>query len=330
MTGPGWDAIDGAVRRLYGAAEPKHWGTLIAWALGGPDPLDAVRCWEADGHWHFVSYGLRARGFELTFRLARRPRETAPPEWAVARLQALARYVFRSGNDLCAGEHVDLNGALGGDDGTQLRAVAFTDDPELGAIDTPHGRVRFVQLVGVTLDELEAMKDWSTEGVLSLLEQRSPKLVTDPARRSIREDAALEAEIQAGIARDGSSHGAAYVEQLDWSRRKDGSLHLLVGAIAVPDLRRVLRGRIPYGRPFTLEGAHATVVFRPAGMRARTDDLDDDTLVVELTPEHAEALHDVLDPRAGRYHHPAVPDLTIEVEQTEVRDSTGDVVRVVG
>jgi len=45
-------------------------------------------------------------GFELTFRLRREPGETAPPTWPAALLQALARYVFQSGQllnyHLCA------------------------------------------------------------------------------------------------------------------------------------------------------------------------------------------------------------------------------------
>ena len=36
-------------------------------------------------------------GFELTFRLRREPGEIAPPTWPAALLQALARYVFQSG-----------------------------------------------------------------------------------------------------------------------------------------------------------------------------------------------------------------------------------------
>jgi len=40
---------------------------------------------------------LSGFGFELTFRLRREPGETAPPTWPAALLQALARYVFQSG-----------------------------------------------------------------------------------------------------------------------------------------------------------------------------------------------------------------------------------------
>lgn len=38
----GWDAIDTAFNELYGEQEPKHYGTAIPYALGGPDPLDGI------------------------------------------------------------------------------------------------------------------------------------------------------------------------------------------------------------------------------------------------------------------------------------------------
>lgn len=37
-------------------------------------------------------------GFELTMRLKREAGETGPPTWPAELLQALARYVFQSGN----------------------------------------------------------------------------------------------------------------------------------------------------------------------------------------------------------------------------------------
>lgn len=37
-------------------------------------------------------------GFELTFRLKREVGETGPPTWPATLMQALAKYVFQSGN----------------------------------------------------------------------------------------------------------------------------------------------------------------------------------------------------------------------------------------
>jgi hypothetical protein len=82
---PGWEAIDAALARIYGDTQPHHWGTVVRWSLGGPDPLDGVSAYRRDDpvpHWHYVSYGLTQLypddsepsdysdwGFELTFRL---------------------------------------------------------------------------------------------------------------------------------------------------------------------------------------------------------------------------------------------------------------------
>src|SRR5688500_9386346 len=81
---PVWAAIDGALARIYGDAEPHHWGTLHKWVLGGPDPLDGISVYPRDEpvpHWHYVSYGMTELyekqsenpdesgwGFEFTFR----------------------------------------------------------------------------------------------------------------------------------------------------------------------------------------------------------------------------------------------------------------------
>jgi suppressor of fused-like protein len=87
---PGWDAIDARLEHFYPGVEPKHFGTLHRFSLGGPDPLDGISFYPRDEpvpHWHVVSYGmseLYARdesdtaeteesgwGFEFSFRIAR-------------------------------------------------------------------------------------------------------------------------------------------------------------------------------------------------------------------------------------------------------------------
>jgi len=64
---------------------------------------------------------------------------------------------------------------------TKLTAVAFTLDPQLGSIDTPHGRVDFLLVVGITTDELDRMKATTTAAILEDL-NRSLALVSDPGR----------------------------------------------------------------------------------------------------------------------------------------------------
>src|SRR5262245_20742602 len=164
---PGWAAIDAALAPLYPGTEPLHYGTIIKWALGGDDPLDGISVYRREDQWHFVTYELSELyakesddpevsgwGVELAFRLAAAGNEDQPSMWAFNFLQNLARYVFTTGNVFEPGHHINLNGPIAVDrPETLIRAATFADDPELGGIETPHGAVRFLQIVGITLDE---------------------------------------------------------------------------------------------------------------------------------------------------------------------------------
>ena len=68
-------------------------------------------------------------GFELTFRLMRSRDETTPPTWPAALLQALAKYVFHSGNSFYAGDHVSWHCPLDGCDfQCRLQHMLLADD----------------------------------------------------------------------------------------------------------------------------------------------------------------------------------------------------------
>ena len=198
-------------RAAYGDQEPKHYGTIIKYSLGGPDPLDGVSVYEHAGppaHWHYVSYGLSELyqkefedlelsgwGIELTFRLVRGS-EPEGPMWPISLMQNVARYVFDSGNVLLPNHHMAAQGPIAADTTTQLEALLCAMDPELGEISTPHGRVTFVQLVGITVDELAAIKAWSSAAYLSLWRETNPLLVTDVDRSSLLADEAFVAQVE--------------------------------------------------------------------------------------------------------------------------------------
>jgi len=43
MDSPGWDAIDRALAQVYHARQPDaHFGAMVPWTLGGPDPIRGV------------------------------------------------------------------------------------------------------------------------------------------------------------------------------------------------------------------------------------------------------------------------------------------------
>ncbi|HVX87203.1 MAG TPA: suppressor of fused domain protein [Phycisphaerae bacterium] len=337
----GWAAIDAALRPIYGEQEPLHWGTLIKYRLGGPDPLDGISAYRHDlppapPHWHFVTYGMSELyakeledadvsgwGFEFSFRLARNPQDDQPPMWPLNLLNNLARYVCDSGNVFAPGHYLPFNAPIATSESTALHAALFAEDPELKTIDTPNGKMQFLQIVGVTLDELAAARAWNVQRFLEVLAARHPLLVTDMTRASILGNASIAATIAQRTALEGSSSGGTAISQLELSSADaPPPLVITIGANAVADLQALLRGRIPFNRPFRVRSASTIVRFLPAPSLNVTR--EESTLTVELPSETARSLADSLRPQRGDYPVPTAPHLLVRVIPTDIKDATGE------
>lgn len=147
-------------------------------------------------HWHYITFGLSdlhgdgrvhqvdnssetteilsGMGFELTFRLIKHTSSTdntdKPPTWPANLLQALARYVFQTGNRFATGDNVPWRKSL--DNSTSnIQHMLIANDPQLVRTETPFGWVDFCQIVGVTEEELDQASRWNGKGVLNLLKK---------------------------------------------------------------------------------------------------------------------------------------------------------------
>lgn len=347
---PGWDAISGALERLYPGQEPKHYGTLVKWMLGGPDPLDGVSVWKRMSpvpHWHFVTYGLSelyakesddpdtsGYGFELTFRLACNAAETEaePPAWAINFLQNLARYVFKSGNVFDDGHWMTANGPIALERETLICSMGFAFDPELPAIDTPNGRMRFIQVVGLTLDEERAAKQWQTRKLLDVLLPNMPLWVTDLARPSLLDDAAVRAQVDEGAQRDGSSSAYLFTDVLGWKVHKrllrSPVTEITMGARQVDELVTLLPLRLPFGRDFRLAGREGSVLFERADANSVSE--DDGNLTLRLSDDAVRDLARTLQPLVGTYTLDSLDGVRWQVQKTAIKDAEGKVVRTIG
>lgn len=338
---PGWDAIDAALRPLYGDREPYHVGTVVSYAEGGPDPIHGISAYknaELTPHWHLVTYGfselwdkestdreVSGYGFELTFRLACKARDKKPPIWAFNFLQSLGRYVFETGNAFGAGHTMPLNGPIQQGSKTLIHAASFAPDPLLPPIETPNGRVDFLQVVGLTMDELEAISSWNASAFQELRRNDDPLLLTDLDRTSWLADPGFAAEVARRTKKDGSSCGwlALMVE----SDTKSDPVRVCVQTIAVESLRRRLLGRLPYGRELTLNGKDGTVVFRP-GKQPRLK-LVEGAVSLTLRDDDVIELAQSLQPHAGVYPVPGLKNVVLQVLRTEITDEDGKVVEIV-
>lgn len=348
---PGWNAIDEQMRRLYGNQEPRHFATIIPAMLGGEDPIDGISAYRTAGpnpHWHFVTYGfselhskewddpaVSGFGFELTFRLQPIDGEN-PPLWALSFLQNLGRYVFKTGNAFEPGHHMNLNGPIALGTSTDIRAVVFLRDPDLGTIETPHGSLTFLQIVGITLDELEAIKRWNSESFLDLLSRSIPSLVTSLDRKSSLHNQPFADEVEAGVRRDGSSTGLLYLESLHWRIRKSllGSTQaeILIGANGIRGVKSILPGRLPFGRDFVLLSGDHVLELKPGDSPSWTHSQEDglNILTISLPGDDAVYLESTLMPIEGVYQIKPCKGLTVRVEKSYIKDRDGNITEVVG
>jgi len=197
---PGWQAIDSCLDKLYPVQKPRHLGTNFAvrTIFGGDQYLDGFSVYEsAHGHLHIVTYGMSELyaqedslggewskwGYEMTIRLPLCGEDDYM--WAIDMLANLARYTYTSDRFfeplqfISAGSNPIREGTSSG-----LRGLFIVNDPELSGIDTLYGRLDFLQIVGITQQELDALiaDENQAQILLRNLQQYDPFFVTDLAR----------------------------------------------------------------------------------------------------------------------------------------------------
>ncbi len=203
-TAPGWDAIDQKLAEVYGIQDHRHWAPAVRHVLGGPDPLDGIsvyRCAEGDGgHLHYVTFGFSSLyydeaavngpfsglGFELTIRVLERDAPSDQPGWVCSLLQNLAKYIFKSNKWFEANQWLDARGPIRQNCDTDIVGMIFVPDPVLKTIETPHGRLEFLQIAGITTPELALIRDGvqTPAAMVEELRRSSPLLITDLLRRN--------------------------------------------------------------------------------------------------------------------------------------------------
>ncbi|KIX22932.1 riboflavin biosynthesis protein [Flavobacterium sp. 316] len=202
----GWLSIDASLEKIYGKTEPRHYGPLcgLHYVAGGTDPIDGASIYDSEKqelHRHIISYGMSDLyyneekageefskwGFEFTFRLKPFEDDKNDPLWAVQVMNNLARYVYKSGNWFEENHFIPANGPIRLNTETKITGFVIALDPELGKINTPHGEVSFLQLVGITENEVEKLNANPTttevEKLILELKKDNPLLITDLNRK---------------------------------------------------------------------------------------------------------------------------------------------------
>ena len=198
---PGWDAIDKLCDKVYpNQKNPKHYGAMIKWRLGGNDPLDGISVYDGGDYWHFITYGLSelyekesedkewsGYGMEFTLKLKKDHYENEEDEirCICGILQSIARITFTHGELFNAYEYLYTGQTTGIDSNGTSNITGFITIPDdkFVEINTPNGKVRFVEFIGVTDNELRAIQN-KEYSVIELLEKLNTD-VTSYTRSSI-------------------------------------------------------------------------------------------------------------------------------------------------
>lgn len=199
----GWDAIVAEFERAYpGQTEPKHYGTLIPWRLGGPNPLDGTSIYDGGDYWHFVTFGLTelydkesedkewsGYGMEFTFKLKKgcydAEKEEEELRCICGNLDNIAKLTFDKGELFLPNEYVYTGQTEGIDRFQKSKLTGFITmyDPTVDTLDTPNGRVEFVEFIGVSDSELKAIIDKKI--TVKELQEKLGSDITDYKRDSV-------------------------------------------------------------------------------------------------------------------------------------------------
>lgn len=337
----GWDAISEHCDGIYGGQEPHHYATILKAMFGGADPLDGISVYRNNDplpHFHYVTYGfselydkdsddpdVSGFGFEMTFRLATSELDQEPPTWPCSMLQNLARYVFSSGNAFDNNHHLPLNGPICAGAETEITCAAIQLDPQFGEISTPHGLVKFLQLVGLTVDEYELIKQGYHGVVVEQLKSLDSIMVTDLSRASMLTDEKFVALIDA--AEPEVNHNESFGTHVEFESNH-GKLHLRIGATRVTAMVQMMQKVLKTDRPIAIYGNH--VGFSMWIDESNSFNLEDEWLELRLTESTLAEITEALKPKRDVHEIESFPELTIEIIPVDIRDNNGNVSETVG
>ena len=202
----GWDYLDDILMNVYHRDPLETFGTLIPYGVGGNDPLPQVSVYETEKYYHYITYGFSnlgkvklkddgsvpeysGYGFELTLKIKKEQVDNLI--WIPALFQGYARYVYETGNYFTANQFIgvdpDSREGINPEKDSTITGFVTTYDKDFGIVETPNGKVEFIQLVGITQPELKKIceKEIRAKEMVEKLLELDSILVTDLYRKSI-------------------------------------------------------------------------------------------------------------------------------------------------
>lgn len=299
-------ALESAIARLWRGcptyAQPSIDGVSVQCAAGS-----RVR-----PHWHLVTNGLAARGFELSLKVPRPKEELTPPAWALLLLSLVVRTAKEQA--LTPPSLVPLTpGALGVGIENDLTAFSLSVDRDLGLVGGAALKVPVLTIVGMFDDEVRLSIEWSVSGLLEVYGSADPLMTTDLERSSLLLSPRTRTQLEGRVEREGSSTQVltAHTSQLEVVK---DHVKWTLDAPTSGRFAALLKGRVGHGRGFEVRSRHAVVEVVAGEAPAISTTVDGLRLKVDLPT--ARAMRALLRGRAGTFKWDVLPQLTLSVVDT--------------
>lgn len=191
-------SIENRLKEVYSNLEARFYSPQVMSFQGGDDPIDGVAVYDNDGYKHLISYGMSHLyynesavgeeyskwGFEFTFRVKPVAEDNGEdPFWVIQLMNNLGRFVNDTKVWFNEYQFLPLGGAIRTDSETDIVGLAFVKDADLDEIETPHGKVIFLQMVGLNSAQLKRVENNSSqEEVMAVLDEirvDNPKFVCE-------------------------------------------------------------------------------------------------------------------------------------------------------
>ncbi|ADX67847.1 suppressor of fused domain protein [Weeksella virosa] len=188
--------IEDALKKIYPNATPNFYSPHVLSFEGGEDALDGVAIYRTDHYDHLISYGMSHLyyneeaisgeyskwGFEFSFRVKPSAKDHGEdPFWAINVLQNLGRFVYETKIYFDEFQFMPLGGTIRQDTDNDIVGIIFIKDPELGEIETPHGKVKFLQIIGINSSTLKSLENEPSyphiKAVVQEIKQNNPQFI---------------------------------------------------------------------------------------------------------------------------------------------------------
>lgn len=197
----GMEAIDKEVESVYPSNTlHTNYVALERWDLGGTEPLDRVTIHDGGDYYKYVTYGLTELydkeskdktksgfGMEFTFKLKKAVFKDEEKELknVVGVLQTIARSTILNGEIFKPYEFVytSQTEVMDTEQKSNISGFIIVPDKELESLDTPYGRIDFLAFIGVTKEELLAIR--KQEITVKELYEKLGTDVTSYTRKSV-------------------------------------------------------------------------------------------------------------------------------------------------